>query len=33
MSIIQNAMKTAIGLVPERWLPGGTPDPLMNSTA
>ena len=29
MSIIQDAVKTAIGLVPERWLPGGTPDPLM----
>ena len=28
-NIIQGAMKTAIGLVPERWLPGGTPDPLM----
>ncbi len=33
MSIIQDAaqavMKTAIGLMPEKWLPGGTPDPLM----
>ncbi len=33
MSIIQDiaqkAVKTAIGLAPERWLPGGTPDPLM----
>lgn len=34
MSIIQDAlqsvMKTAIGLAPERWLPGGTPDPMMH---
>ncbi|WP_156679971.1 xanthine dehydrogenase family protein molybdopterin-binding subunit [Sphingomonas profundi] len=33
MSIIQDAaqalMKTAVGLAPERWLPGGTPDPLI----
>ena len=33
MSIIQDAaqaaMKLAIGLAPESWLPGGTPDPLM----
>ena len=29
MSIIQEAMKAAIGLAPESWLPGGTPDPLM----
>ncbi len=33
MSILQDAaqkaMKTAIGLAPERWLPGGAPDPLM----
>jgi xanthine dehydrogenase YagR molybdenum-binding subunit len=28
MSILQDAMKVAIGLVPDRWLPGGTPDPL-----
>lgn len=25
----QTLLKTAIGLVPARWLPGGTPDPLM----
>ena len=25
----QKAMQTAIGLTPDRWLPGGTPDPLM----
>ena len=30
MSIVQTAVKTAIGLVPGRWLPGGTPDPLMH---
>jgi xanthine dehydrogenase YagR molybdenum-binding subunit len=30
MSIIQDAMKTAIGLVPDRWLPGATPDPMMH---
>ena len=30
MSIIMKAMKTAVGLAPESWLPGGTPDPLMN---
>ncbi|WP_152044581.1 xanthine dehydrogenase family protein molybdopterin-binding subunit [Aureimonas psammosilenae] len=34
MSVIQNAadkvMKAAIRLAPESWLPGGTPDPLMN---
>ena len=33
MSVIANAaqtvMKTGIGLAPESWLPGGTPDPLM----
>jgi xanthine dehydrogenase YagR molybdenum-binding subunit len=33
MSIIQDAamaaMKTAVRLTPERWLPGGTPDPLI----
>ncbi len=33
MSIIQDAaqkaMQSAIDLAPERWLPGGTPDPLM----
>ena len=33
MSIIQDAaqkaMQAAIGLAPERWLPGGTPDPLI----
>jgi len=33
MSILQDAaqaaMKLAIDLAPERWLPGGTPDPLM----
>jgi len=23
-------MKTAVHLAPESWLPGGTPDPLMN---
>ncbi len=28
MSIIQDAMKTVISHVPDRWLPGGTPDPL-----
>jgi xanthine dehydrogenase YagR molybdenum-binding subunit len=34
MSVIQNlaqtVMKTAIALTPERWLPGGSPDVLMN---
>ncbi|GBQ27526.1 xanthine dehydrogenase family protein molybdopterin-binding subunit [Gluconacetobacter azotocaptans] len=25
----QKIMQTAIGLAPERWLPGGTPDPLI----
>jgi xanthine dehydrogenase YagR molybdenum-binding subunit len=30
MSILQDAMKAAIGIVPERWLPGGNPDPLMH---
>lgn len=30
MSIIQDAIKTTVGLVPERWLPGGAPDPLMH---
>ncbi len=30
MSILQDAMKAAIGLVPGSWLPGGTPDPLMH---
>jgi len=30
MSIIQKAMRTAIRLAPESWLPGGTPDPLMD---
>jgi xanthine dehydrogenase YagR molybdenum-binding subunit len=30
MSIIMKAMKTAVRLAPERWLPGGAPDPLMN---
>ncbi|MBR0653463.1 xanthine dehydrogenase family protein molybdopterin-binding subunit [Plastoroseomonas arctica] len=25
----QSLLKTAIGLVPARWLPGGSPDPLM----
>lgn len=29
MTILQDAMKAAIGIVPERWLPGGNPDPLM----
>jgi xanthine dehydrogenase YagR molybdenum-binding subunit len=29
MSIIQTALNAAIGLAPERWLPGGTPDPLI----
>ncbi|MCZ2497568.1 molybdopterin-dependent oxidoreductase [Xylophilus sp. Kf1] len=32
MSIIQNlkkeALQTVLGVVPDRWLPGGTPDPL-----
>ena len=31
MSIIQEAMKAAIRLVPESYLPGGKPDPLMSS--
>ncbi|MES2712138.1 MAG: xanthine dehydrogenase family protein molybdopterin-binding subunit [Pseudomonadota bacterium] len=26
----QTLLKTAIGMVPARWLPGGTPDPLMH---
>jgi xanthine dehydrogenase YagR molybdenum-binding subunit len=30
MSLILEAMKTAVRLAPESWLPGGTPDPLMN---
>src|SRR5450755_3335548 len=30
MSIIMKTMKTAVRLAPESWLPGGTPDPLMN---
>jgi xanthine dehydrogenase YagR molybdenum-binding subunit len=30
MSILQDALKVAIGLTPETWLPGGTPDPLMH---
>jgi xanthine dehydrogenase YagR molybdenum-binding subunit len=30
MSIVQDAMKKAIGLVPDRWLPGATPDPMMH---
>ena len=30
MSIIMKAMKTAVRLAPGSWLPGGTPDPLMN---
>jgi xanthine dehydrogenase YagR molybdenum-binding subunit len=30
MSILQDAMKAAIGIVPESWLPGGNPDPLMH---
>jgi xanthine dehydrogenase YagR molybdenum-binding subunit len=30
MSIIQKAMQTAIRLAPESWLPGDTPDPLMD---
>jgi xanthine dehydrogenase YagR molybdenum-binding subunit len=30
MSIIQDAMKVAIRLTPESWLPGGAPDPLMH---
>src|ERR1700689_256605 len=30
MSIIMTAMKTAVRLAPESWLPGGKPDPLMN---
>ena len=30
MSLILKAMKTAVRLAPESWLPGGTPDPLMN---
>ena len=29
MSILQDAMKTAISLVPDSWLPGATPDPLI----
>ena len=30
MSILQDAVKVVVGLVPESWLPGGTPDPLMH---
>jgi xanthine dehydrogenase YagR molybdenum-binding subunit len=30
MSLVQDAMKLAIRLTPESWLPGGTPDPLMH---
>jgi xanthine dehydrogenase YagR molybdenum-binding subunit len=30
MSLMQDAMKVAIRLTPESWLPGGTPDPLMH---
>src|ERR1700722_14512418 len=30
MSILQDAMKIAIRLTPESWLPGGAPDPLMH---
>jgi len=30
MSIIQEVMKAAITLVPDRWLPGASPDPLMH---
>jgi xanthine dehydrogenase YagR molybdenum-binding subunit len=30
MSIIMDVMKTAVRLAPGSWLPGGTPDPLMN---
>jgi xanthine dehydrogenase YagR molybdenum-binding subunit len=30
MSIIMTAMKTAVRLAPESWLPGGKPDPLMD---
>ena len=29
MSIIQDAVQAAIGLVPARWLPEGAPDPLL----
>lgn len=29
MSIIQDAINAAIRLAPEKWLPGGTPDPLI----
>jgi xanthine dehydrogenase YagR molybdenum-binding subunit len=29
MSILQDAMKVAIDIVPESWLPGGNPDPVM----
>ncbi len=29
MSLAEKVMKTAVGLAPESWLPGGTPDPLM----
>ena len=28
MSIIQDAVKTAVRFVPDRWLPGASPDPL-----
>jgi xanthine dehydrogenase YagR molybdenum-binding subunit len=30
MSIIVDVMKTAVRLAPASWLPGGTPDPLLN---
>jgi xanthine dehydrogenase YagR molybdenum-binding subunit len=30
MSIIQETVKTVIGLVPDRWLPGASPDPMMH---
>src|SRR5258708_1523069 len=30
MTITQDAMKAAIRLAPESWLPGGTPDPMLN---
>jgi xanthine dehydrogenase YagR molybdenum-binding subunit len=33
MSVIQDAMKVAIRLTPESWLPGGAPDPLMHKHA
>jgi xanthine dehydrogenase YagR molybdenum-binding subunit len=29
MSLLRDTIKIAVGLVPGRWLPGGTPDPLM----